>query len=369
MSKRTGTEGTLILVCALVAGCQVPYGPGRHDLVGDRIVAISASPAGGAAGDAIEMRALLLEDGHLWHEAPLELSWGFVDPNQPEAAEDFDPGAAIAFGPRPSLTLPEGDTARVALAATFPSGTTLRGYLDLPVGAPSSPITLDAFSVVRVDALSVEALGTGDLPAESLDLAARRELTSAPGAIAPGDFARLTIAAPDATRVRWMSTAGQTGTFYELDDRATDWAAGHILRDDEDIEEATPIAPGPQTFIALVVDDAGSVAWRAQDLAIGELDAQLIVGGRFMGPASEASGLVRGTLVADDTLPAGVRLEEPEPVAASDLDPLDPYGTAAWTCAESGSDGATLPFDPEWLMTGCSRADVTGSTVVVRVGP
>lgn len=342
---------------SVLVACQEPFGTDRHDLVGFRVAAMSVPPA--SAGQSVEPRVGLIVDGRPWADRATELGWWWVaDPKEAEQLDLDDPEAPPeASGVAPSLVVPED---RRVLALVARSGSEVRRAV-LAVAEP--PSTLTPPGPISVSGLAVEV---ATATAEQLAIDARRnEATTGPvDAVAPGDFARLSAAGDEATGglIRWMATAG---TFFELDPRTTDWVAGELRLDGDEIDEDVPrteTEPGWVTFLALAVGAPGQTAFRATDLLVADDPAAvgdgLWVGGRFVptdaSVAWSEGQQVRGTLAADDGSPCGLRL-----TAAT----AEPVGEApALPCAVP-TDGS---FDPTVLLEQrCTRAELDGATVVI----
>lgn len=306
----------------------------------------------------VTARALLVSDGALWADEATALRWALVDEDEDlETFEDFD-----AEGPTAELTLAAA-TPRLLLAATFPSGSERRALLDLPVGE-----TVASMATFTMSLRVIAGLDVSQVEADALTLEVRRATTADPAEVVPqGGFARLGLVTddptPDGLRSRWM-TVGSRGTFFELDATRTDWAAGVLVVDDDDIEARRPLSKGFTTAVGLALDDAGGTATAIRDLVVEEAPTALTTRGRaLLVDAVPEEGLVRGRLTADDTSPTGLRLVEARAVRTGDLDADDPYGTRALPCAEP-VDG---PFDPSWLADQrCLRGALEGAVVVVE---
>ena len=163
-----------------------------------------------------------------------------------------------------------------------------------------------------------------------------------------------------------MATAG---TFFELDRRTADWAAGDLAYDGEEIDEEVgrTAFEGPWvTAIALAIERPGETSFAALDLAVSASPSPAVLwlgegwqGGRAVpvdaplqpGPADQ----VRGVLVADDASPTGLRLTnatiEPAGAVSPPL-PCDPPLQG--------------PFHPDLLLEQrCARRDLDGAEAVV----
>jgi hypothetical protein len=337
------------LSAALLCGCQIPYGPDRHEVEADRIVAITRHATD--APGAVTLRAQVAVGGHLWQDEPVSFAWyPLLDG---EIADDVDAGAEPAAR-GPAATLPP-DGSRWALIADFPSGTTWRA--EVVVGPDVLPTPTE--------------LTLGELPLPfaapeegALELDARAALTPIDPTLTPSRWYRLTAtwAGTDATdgrpagldRVRWMTTAPRT-TFLELDDVTTDWATGLLTLDDGEVEAATPGVAGPATILALALDGSGANALAARDLWLGLGPKLAWIGARALtAPPDAAPGLWDATLAADDASPTGLAVVDLRAPSDGDLPAPDCTGGA--------------PFHPDHLLDGrCLRPEVIGAVVRVEV--
>lgn len=338
----------------VLLACQEPFDADRHDLVGFRIAALTAPPA--ADGETITPALALVTDGHPWAARPADLSWYWVE-DADEVAQ-LDPlSVAVAAGPSPEIVL---DDPRRRLGLVARQGDReARALLEIP----RPPARLPAIDALARDPL---ALDLQTVEGAQLALEARRSLQiDSDRALDPGGFLRLSAVLdggePASAIVRWMATAG---TFLELDAHTTDWIAGELRLDDEEID-GTPTAmrPGPVTVIALLVGADNEVAFHTTDLSVGPSGPGLWTAGRWI-PTDAALGwsagdAVRGTLRADDDAPSGIGL------SGATIEPADEvvdWGTPDLACLVS-RDG---PFDPGWLLSQiCGRDDVIGRTVVI----
>jgi hypothetical protein len=155
-----------------------------------------------------------------------------------------------------------------------------------------------------------------------------------------------------------MATGGE-GTFFELDQARTDWAAGTLVLDDDEITERATASEGWVGVVALVVDDAGSNQVLIADLSVGVPEPGVWLQGRFLPTDSEpVSKAGWGTLVADDDAPWGLRLTNLTGPGIPDRS--DPYGTTGVRCASPVGG----PLDLAWLAQGvCTRSDLVGHRV------
>jgi hypothetical protein len=330
--------------------CQEPFEIDRHDLVGFRIAAISAPPA--SSGQTLEPQVALIVEGHPWSADFVDLGWFWVD--EPEDVAQLDPlSPTDATGPLPLLTVPE-DKRTLALIARW-GDQEQRAFLQVADGPPTyqGPSSLALESLP----LALDSVGGPELL-----LAARQPLEGEPlGAVSPGDFLRLRAQVEGDPLVRWMATAG---TFFELDRQTTDWAAGDLRLDEDEIEEGrTSLEPGWVTFLALALGEPGETSFLARDVPVGIEPVGLWVGGRFVptdAPVSWQPGeAVRGTLAADDASPFGLQLQG---ATVEPADQVTDYGTPSLPCLVT-RDG---PLDPQWWLMGvCARDSSVGMDVVI----
>lgn len=347
---------TLPLLTALAGlGCQEPFGTDRHDLVGLRVAGIRASAID---DDTVQLSISAVVDGRPYSDEALDLHWFEAGGLSAEEIAELSLEGSLATGPRPEIDR-SGPSVLALLASDGTS--TWRGTVSLPEPSDlAAPPGLGALVASRVDR-PIETL-TG----EDLDLEVRREweTTDPVDSAAVGDFVRFSAEVDAGVRVRWMSTA-PSGTFLGVDDGRTDWVSATYVRDDEDLEDLQLEDTGARTLVALAMDPAasGANAWAAREFFVGEVPTGVFTAsGRFLPTDAAVEGShVRGSLVADDTAPAGIRLESAQ-AATADEDP----GTSSLPCAVP-VDG---PFDPDWLLQQwCSRTAVIGASVVVEVRP
>jgi len=337
----------------LMLGCQEPFDADRHDLLGFRIAAVSAAAEGPL--DVPRVAAAIVVGGRTWSEDAVELEWGWVSAPEDVAGPGFVPESS---GPRPDPDLagPPTPEAWLGLRATWQGRVRTAAIRVASSDAAIGPLSYAAlpFDVATVtdDALALEA---------------RRGTAAEPAArsVAPGGFVRITAQPPDAPgTIRWMATGG--GTFFELDPATTDWAAGDLRLDDDEIEgPREPVGPGPVTVLALwLADDAPTTAFRAADHFVGPIPEGVFTGGRFVptdAPAPDGP-LLRGRLEADPDSPTGVRLVD---ARALDEAPAT-WSSRGWDCPDA-VDG---PFDARWLLTQrCTVGDVDGMPVEIEVDP
>lgn len=343
-----------IAVAAALVGCQAPFGVDRHDLVEDRIAAITRDAADGA-----RVHVWTVTNGHLWDDGEVDVSWydapccaltsdEIVSATDAALAGD---AALVGLGRAPMIT------ARAAVViARFPSGLTRTAFVEL--NRPGAAFT------ARIDAGTLDALSFTEAGPEQLEVEARSTLTAeTTDTLSAGAWARMALTVePEATpaRTRWMSTRAEL-TFLELDDARTDLATGEVVLDDLEIESSTPATDGPVTVLALYFMSGSLPDAEARELWIGEPPANGMWTARSrwlpLGDALDvaAGSTIAGTLVADDTSPVGVRLDDPHTAVDGDVN------DAAAACVRAGD------FDPTWLSDGsCTRAQIDGMSVTVR---
>jgi hypothetical protein len=340
-----------LALLVLVAACQEPFGTDRHDLRGLRVAALAVD----TTGPSPVGRVAVVVEGRPWSDDPVVLRWRWVADASASAVAELDPaGPSDAEGPAPVLPPTPADAEGLVLLAAH-GEEVYRAVLPtpLPDSAPLDPGPIAARSLPwTVQAVSGEALA----------VEARRETAAGETVdhVPLGGFARLTVPAPDDAVIRWMHTA-PGGTFLELDPTVTDWAAGEVVLDDDELEEAEAGPEGPRTLLALALSptEDGANGWSTRDLFVGPPPPGLWTpSGRFL-PAESAPppGPILATLARDDASPTGLRLDDVAPAA-----PDDPDGTEALPCR----DPVSGPFDPDWLLAQrCTRADVVGARVRV----
>jgi hypothetical protein len=341
-------------IAVALVGCQAPFGVDRHDLVEDRIAAITRD-----ATDGARVHAWTVTSGHLWDDGEVEVSWYdapccALSSNEIITATDAalaGDAALVGLGRAPVIT------ARAAVVvARFPSGLTRTAFVEL--NQPGASFT------ARIDAGMLNALSFTEAGPEQLEVEARSALTAETAdTLSAGAWARLALTVePEAApaRTRWMSTRAEL-TFLELDDARTDLATGEVLLDDLEIESSSPAADGPVTVLALYFMTGALPDAVARELWIGEPPANGMWTSRSrwlpLGGALDvaANSTIAGTLVADDTSPVGVRLDNPRVAVDGDVN------EAAAACLRAED------FDPTWLSDGsCTRAQIDGLSVTVR---
>jgi hypothetical protein len=228
----------------LLAGCQDPFGSDRHDLLGDRVAAVLASPAGGPAGTTVVVNAALTVDGRLWSDEPVDLAWAWTD--SVADVTTLSASDAVETGVDASLRIPSAG-AVLGLVATFPSGFVEYAALEmsdlatLPVPL-SAPLT-DATTVVRDDIVEVDVPGYDG-------------------------------------RIRYMSVGGR-GTFVETSATAADLTIAEIVFDDAEEQSRTQTEEGALTILALGLGNGNAL--RAQDLWVGTPPPGIwLADGRFL---------------------------------------------------------------------------------------
>lgn len=341
----------LVPALLLLAACQEPFGTDRHDLVGFRVAAVRVE----AVDDSLTAHAALVVDGKVWSDDRVALSWHLTDDLATDTIAALELDDAVAYGPAATVDRWAGRDGLALVAVS--DDIVYRAVIDLKdtIGPAPTPTRLETFDLGL-------ALDTVEAPA--LELEARRALeeSDVADAVDAGAFTRIRADVASEVRVRWMSTA-PTGTFLELDRHTTDWVAGELLIDDDEIEERRADVDGPRTVLALALDptEGGANAWLAHDLWVGQPPAGVrTTSGRWLATDTAVAGpFVQATLAAADDHPTGLQL-----VGATDVDPDTDFGTDALPCAVP----VTGPFDPDWLLEQrCTRTDVLGATVVVQV--
>lgn len=323
-------------ILPLLLACQQPFGTDRHDLTGFRVAAVAAW----RVGDVVNPRAALVVDGHLWADSAVDLRWYVLDATTDIADVDVaTPPDAI--GPTPSLV---AGMERLGLIATGPAGEVRRTYLDTP--GENGSLWLGNVEQGVVDGLTV-----GSATAEAFAPEARAALEAVSGTPQPGDVLRLHVDVPSDVRTRWMSASD--GAFFELDRATTDWAAGDLVFDDEDVVTAAPLAEGPVSFLVLGLAP-GQTAFAPFDVVLGEPPEGIWVNQRWIpSDVPIISGRARVTLAVDADSPTGLRITAAEAAPGA--------AAVAIPCARHAGF-----FDPNWLVDGrCLTTDFDGVSVVV----
>ncbi|MCB9670304.1 MAG: hypothetical protein H6734_12580 [Alphaproteobacteria bacterium] len=324
-----------MLLWTVLLGCQEPFGLDRHDLRGFRIAALTAHVEGGR----VFPRVAMVVDGNLYADSPVDLQWGWVErEGDAVTLETFE-----ATGPAPVLPI---RAARLALVARY-GDQEARAELAIDDQVAVSP-RLEMLALPE----NVQDIGPADLELENRSSWAGDGQPS----VDPGGFARFRVlGAPDGARARFMGTAGE---FWELDAFTTDWAAGSLTIDDEEVVERVVLEPGPFTILALLLDAGSGVA--ALDGFVGTPEAGSWTRGRFL-----QGGLTApywGTLVADDGATSGI--------AVRDVQYASPTDQALWTPDGLDCVGVSGPFDPNWLLDQrCTRDVLAGERVLVVPDP
>jgi hypothetical protein len=301
----------LPVALTLLAACQEPFGTDRHDLVGDRIFAVTVDPPGAASGTFVHPQAVLLVDGRPWSDDAVELAWAWDADTDALLARL--PGEGAAIGPTPTLRVPERH-AILGLVASFPSGAVARAYIDLPrsnvAAIPDLPAFADARVLAADDVVPLDATPDGPAP-----------------------------------RLRWMTIDGR-GTVVETTRTTADLLVAEVTFDDGEEVSRTALTEGAITVFGLAVSDDGATRLRGEDLWLGAPpEGAFLADGRFL-PSDVAlpTGRHRVTLAADDAAPWGLRATS----ATSTTDPAD--------------------LDLAALVTGeVLRGDLVGADVVVEV--
>lgn len=260
----------IALCLPLLVACQAPFGSDRHDLLGDRVAAVLASPSGGPPGTTVVVNAALVVDGKLWSDVPVDLVWAWTDSVTNAASLTVED--AVDTGPDARLRIPS-DGAVLALMATFPSGFVEHAALEMSAEATAPP---------RIDDVLTPATTV-----EQDDL--------------------VTVDVPEFDgRVRYMSTGGR-GTFVETSATAAELTIAEITFDDGEEDSRTPTPDGPLTILALGLGDGNTV--RAQDLWVGTAPRGVWLGdGHFLPSDVDVADGQNVQLSADDDAPWGVRI-------------------------------------------------------------
>lgn len=292
-------------------GCQEPFGSDRHTLEGFRVAGLRVDKT----DDTVLPSALLVVDGRLWTESPVDLAWAWVPERVDPAAWT---GFADAVGPSPSLALP-GPGQRLLLVAIAPDGTERRAVAEIPPDFAAS--------------------GVGPL---ALD----------PGPqVEPAGTLLLSEDGPGETPLRWMGTSG---TWFEQSTTSAEWTPARVVLEDGQVVESTDGEPGVASLIAL----RPLHGWRVVDVAVGPVPDGARVGDRWLAGALVGPQHVR--LELDPDTPLGLRAADPTAQPAGALPP----GVGTGPC---GADGR---FDPDDLVsTRCTVADYAGRTVAIEGSP
>lgn len=325
----------LVPTLLVLSACQEPFAEDRHDLASFRIAAVAGTLA--EAG-GVQVHAAVWSGLGPYHDTLPSLDWS----SDTLAATGQDAALAVTYPARIGLVASDGDATETAAldlaAAPVPIATS--GFIP---GFTRRAVALDIAQVTDpiADRLAVEP---GD---------------DAP--IAVSSAVRLTFEVPEGVTVHWMGTGG---TFAELDAHSTDWFAGDVVLDDNEIDSTSTIDAGVYNLLALAFDGVGNTAWMWIDVAVG-LDGPLLYtdgsdsdgvggpGGRiFAVDAEPMSGVLAVDVVQDDGA-AGIALEN---VRVADA-PADGGGDPA------ASPACTLAGLAEG---GCTRADLVGTTLTVQ---
>jgi len=341
--------------------CQAPFGSDRHNLQSDRVAAVTLQ-LDDATASPLPYDVIA---GRPYTDEGVERLWFLLapgdDPRDPDLLET-EPDAFELFP-----TFPRTDESQpLLLATTFPSGWVERTVITVPALGVAPMETPTGLTVQAIDGWTLTS------PTEDeLDVEERAAAPTSPSDHVPlSGWGRVTADLPttaNLVRTRWMQV-GDRGTFLELNPTTTDWAAGQLLLDDLEIEEATPADAGPGTWLVVALSDDTSPTALAADVWVGAPLPGAWVHHRWMAsdPPVEAEGFYRVTLRPDESAPTGLRLENTTSVTLPELVGDDPFGVEALGC-EGPVSG---PFNPTWLFQGrCRRAQVAGATVVVEASP
>ncbi len=354
----------LLLGLLWLTGCQEPFDRDRHDLVGLRIAAVTAE----VDDDHVAPRIALVVDGRPWSRTAANVDWFWIE--EPGESVDRASGSlGVGFGPAPSLALPDDgadddasdatDGARLAVLVEL-DGQVRRAELvvsGLEATTRRSPVELRT-QVVPLDVESVDGASMG--------LEERRELQARSArTVDPGGFARFDVTADGGEaglQTRFMATRhAAAGTFFELDATTTDWVAGELVLDDDEVETREVGPTGALTVLGLAIGE-GRSGLGVADFFVGDVPDGVWTHGRFLSTdqAAPDAEALRGTLVADDDAPTGLGLVDLRPEAPSD--PV--FDASQLPCTNVVGDA----FDPTWLLEQrCVRDDLLG--IEVRIHP
>lgn len=317
----------------MLLACQEPFGSDRHVLEDFRIAAVSAR----SEATTVAPRALLVVDGHLWSDEPVDLVWAWIAPDQDPATWE---GFGAASGPLPSLEIP-AEPSTLLLVAIAPDGTERRAVLQVGPNRGAS-----------VSALQTEILplNAEDIEPDQLELRSRAKVVGEPGRVVrPGGFVRV-YEPLSGDALRWMSLAG---TWFELEPAVADWTAADLVVDDDEIESRRPLDPATLPMIGVRPADQDGGGWAIADLHVGEpAETGAWVADRWIPGAIDGWQLAR--LVADPQATTGLRAEDAAFAPISAVPTWEPTA------------GCSAPqvFDPSWLVVGaCTRADYLGREV------
>jgi hypothetical protein len=344
----------------LMLACQGPLGD-RHEITDNRIITVGVEPLGGPTGTLVEPTVVLALDGRLWSDRTPRLHWYWVEQSLNAVAALSLDDTPDGSGSSPTLQIPT-DRRRLVLVADVETPA-LKAFLDLPE-TEIPTLEIDDLQITTIEGHTLTELTTSDL-----ELTTRAGWTAAPSdTLNPGDILRFQVftrSTETTLRTRWSATAPH-GTFFELDSLRTDWVAGTLDIDGDDIEERLPLADEPLSIFSLLLGESSNTAYRITDLNLGAPTTGLRQEGRWIETDKAIPpdfDFVRGLLVSDDDAPTGLLLQEIEGLNATDLPTTDPYGVLALNCDHLSSE----PFRLNWLAEHkCNRALVDGHTVVLR---
>ncbi len=326
-----------LLVPALLAlsACQEPFAEDRHDLASFRIAAVGGALAEDAS---VRVHAAVWSGLGPYHDTLPSLDWS----SDTLAASGPDASLAVTYPARVGLVASNGEASETAAldlaAAPVPIATS--GFIP---GFTRRAVALDIAQVTDPIAERLAVEPGDDVP------------------IAVSSAVRLTYEVPEDVTVHWMGTGG---TFAELDAHSTDWFAGDVVLDDNEIDSTSTIDPGVYNLLALAFDGAGNTSWMWIDVAVGVEGPLLYTdgsasdgaggpGGRiFPVDAEPMSGVLAADVVEDDS-PAGIALENVRVAAAPPDGGGDPAANSACTLAALAEGG-------------CTRADIVGTTLTVQ---
>ena len=215
--------------------CQQPFGTSRQDLVGFRILTISATKT----RDTIQTSAPTLIDGHLYSDESIRMEWWELEPLESidAAVEQRVPDQVT---PTPHWS---SNTPRVGLQVTHPSGETRSGELDIN-GLPEFPTSL----VLTETYLAPPSLSSpSDLEPDQ-----RFQWDTSEGETA---WRRLQITGVS-TLSRWIGD----GRFFELDATTTDWYQGDVGTDDDQVT-LQPVDTAWSRWVVIAPSTTGEQPW------------------------------------------------------------------------------------------------------------
>ena len=330
------------LMLWLLTACQDPFPEGRRDLLSFRIVGVSASAVTMNGQEFIAARALIAGDSGLFHPFAPKLEWEIC--------------GAAATGAAPVMPV-QGWPCEIRLVATEQDGTEQDG-----TGREEAVMSLESAPALP-EMTKIQREATNLTMQDALLAPESRRQEGADAPVTPGGAVELTAlltgsADTEAYTSRWMATGG---TLRELDRHATDWFAGTLTIDDEEIASSSAIHAGIWTAVDLVIDGQGGNAWRVVDMGV-DAGPALASADRLL-PLDAAAGgagsfLATFTATGADAGGPGFLL--------SDLEPITDLSGVPAICGQA----AGVAFDPDWLAEGdCGTAELDGLRVLVEGAP